>query len=64
MIATKSREIIYGNMDVMSVSYDALDNLVECKRNISICINRVTKIINKGKERNEKLEVNCRQRVA
>lgn len=64
MNGSTSREIIYRNMDAMSLEFDTLDNLIEVKQNINVCINKVTKIINKGKEYNQILEVNTRQRIA
>lgn len=60
MTATKSRELIYRNMDAMSVSYDALDSLIDVKKNVTICINRMVKIINKGKGQNRELEVDTK----
>ena len=52
--------MINNNMDAMSVTYDALDGLIETRKNINVCINRAVKIINKGKEHNQLLEVNTR----
>ena len=60
MNAVKSRETINNNMDAMSVTYDALDGLIETRKNISVCINRAVKIINKGKGANQYLEVNTK----
>jgi hypothetical protein len=60
MSATKSREIIHKNMDAMSVTYDALDSLIDVKKNVTICIDRMVKIINKGKGCNRELEVDTR----
>jgi len=60
MNGTKSRELIHENMDAMSVTYDALDSLIETRRNINVCINRAVKIINKGRGANQYLEVNTR----
>ena len=60
MNGSKSREIIHKNMDAMSVTYDALDSLIETRRSIDVCINRAVKIINNGKGANQYLEVNTR----
>ena len=60
MNGVKSREMINNNMDAMSVTYDALDGLIETRKNINVCINRAVKIINKGKEHNKILEVDTR----
>ena len=60
MNGSKSRELIHENMDAMSVTYDALDILIETQRSISVCINRAVKIINKGKGCNGELEVDTK----
>jgi len=64
MNGSKSRELIYKNMDAMSITMDALDSLIDLKKNTDGHINRFKKIINRGKEINGLLEVNTRQRIA
>ena len=56
MEATKSRQIIYRNMDALSLEMDARDNLIEVKQNINICINKINKIIERGQGYNRQLE--------
>ena len=60
MNGSQSRETIHKNMDAMSITYDALDSLIETKKSIEMCINRAVKIINKGKGCNGELEVDTK----
>jgi hypothetical protein len=54
--STNARELIYRNMDAMSLELDALDNLMQVQKGIAVYIHKIEKSISRGKEVNRLLE--------
>lgn len=52
----KSREIIFLNMDALSLGLDVKDNLLQIRKGLDGYIQRIVKVIEKGKDYNRYLE--------
>ena len=50
------RELIYLNMDSVSLGLDVRDNLLQIRKGLDTYIQRIVKVIEKGKDYNRYLE--------
>ena len=51
-----ARELTYLNMDAMSLGLDVRDNLLQVRKGLDGYIQRIVKVIEKGKDYNRYLE--------
>ena len=64
MNASKARDEIYMVMDALSLSLDVKDNLFQLQKSVNGYIARINKVIEKGRDYNQSIEVQTRHKAA